>query len=425
MYRNLKKFLCIILVIALTLSCVACAGNGSSAGAKTADGKTKVTFSYWNSEQTMKPLLKLLEEKLPHIQVEYNFVESGSYGGAVQTKLIAGNGDDIIAFSPFNVMTLCDQGLLEDLTDRYNDMYTANGTQQYTFDGKLYALPMLDWYEGFFYNKAIFREHNLEIPTTFGEFIELCKTLESKGIKPLAMGAKDGASLLKACLGYVQAEYLLQDKGADFDEKFAKGETTLSGNWDPYIKEWAKLIEEGILTEDMLGIDGNQAMDEFVTGQAAMWASGPWSYETIKQKNINMEFGMFPYLGSTPDNYCLVGSPGAGITVNSNSKVLKEAYEVMDVISSPEGQKALMEGHPGSSSYLKGVEPDLPEEYEGIKHVLEEGRVMCSYQNWRYATNCFTDFTQCLQGLVAKRTTIEDMLREVDRVAAAHVRGEK
>lgn len=423
MYRNLKKVISLFLVFALVLSCAAC--GSKTEGKKTSGGKTKVTFSYWNSEQTMKPLLKLLEEKLPHIQVEYNFIENSSYGGAVQTKLIAGNGDDIIAFSPFNVMTLCDQGLLEDLTDRYNDMYAPHGTDLYTFDGKLYALPMLDWFEGYFYNKAIFEEHNIEVPKTFDEFIEVCEKLQSKGIKPLAVGAKDGSTLLKSCLGYVQSEYLLKDKGADFDEKFANGETTLSGNWNPYIKEWAKLIEKGIINDEMLGIDGNQALDEFVMGEAAIWASGPWSYETIKQKNINLEFGMFPYLGSTEENYCLVGSPGAGICVNSNSKVLDEAYEVLDVISSPEGQKALMEGHPGSTSYLKGVEPDLPEEYKGIEHVLEEGKVMCSYQNWRYATNCYTDFTQSLQGLVAGRTSIEAMLKEVDRVAAAHVRGDK
>lgn len=422
--RKWKKIICMLLVATITVMCVGCGNGNDSSGNKTADGKTKVTFAYWNSEDTMKPLLKLLKEKLPHIEVEYNFVENSSYGTAVQTKLTAGSGDDIIAFSSLNIMTLCDQGLLADLTERYGEMYESAGTDPYTFNDKLYAVPLLDWYEGIFYNKTIFKENSIEVPTTFDEFIQVCKTLESKGIKPLAMGAKDGATLLKSCLGYVQAEYLLKDEGAGFDAKFAKGETTLSGNWDSYIKEWSKLIDENIITQDMLGIDANQALDEFAMGQAAMWASGPWSYETIKQKNINMDFGMFPYLGSTKENCCLVGSPGAGITVNAKSKVLDEAYEVMDVICSPEGQKALMEGNPGSSSYFKGVESELPAEYDGIKHVLDEGKVMCSWQNWGYATNCFSDFTQNLQGLVAKRTTIKDMLAEVDRVAASYVRGE-
>ena len=238
------------------------------------------------------------------------------------------------------------------------------------------------------------------------------------------MAAKDGGTLLKSCLGYVTADYLLTDVGKNFDAQYAKGETTMAGNWDSYIKEWKTLIDEGYITTDMLGIDDNQAMDEFATGKAAMWASGPWSYSTIKQKNIRMDFGMFPYLGSTAENACLVGSPGAGFVLNANSKVKDAAKQVLDVISSPEGQAALIEGNPGSSSYLIGVESELPKEYELVKDVLESGRVYCSWENWGQGTNAFNNFTQDLQGLVAGRISIADMLKDVDTVAMSYIRGD-
>lgn len=416
----LKRILATLLVGIMVFSLAGC-GNSEKEGAS--NGKTKISFSYWNSEETVKPLLELLEEKLPDIEVEYNYVSNSSYGTAIQTKLTAGSGDDIMAFSELDVMTLGKQGLIDDLTDRYADMFAESGNQPYMVDGKLYAVPMLNWYEGIFYNKAIFEEHNIEIPTTFDEFISVCETLNSKGVKALTIGAKDGSTLLKSCLGYVQSEYILTDAGTDFDAKFSKGETTLAGNWDSYIKEWSKLIEKEIITTDALGIDDNQALDEFATGKAAMWASGCWSYENIKQKNITMEFGMFPYLGSTPEKSSLVGASGAGLAVNSKSKNKDAAYRVMDVICSPEGQQALIEGQPGSSSYLKGMETELPEEYDGVKDVLEAGRVHCCWTNWGYATNCFNDFTQGLQGLVAGQVNIPDMLKEVDRVAQSYVRG--
>lgn len=416
-----KKIVAMMMAGVLAFSMVGCGGKSGSEGGK--NGKTKITFSYWNSEETVKPLLKLLEEKLPDIEVEYNFVSNSSYGTAIQTKLIAQNGDDIMAFSELSTMTLGKQGYLEDLTENYKELFSESGTAPYTIDGKLYAVPMLNWYEGIFYNKKIFEENNLSVPTTFDEFIKLCEILNKKGIKPLAIGAKDGSTLLKSCLGYVQSEYILTDEGKDFDAKFAKGETTLAGNWDSYIKNWAKLIDKKIITTNDLGIDDNQALDEFATGQAAMWASGCWSYENIKQKNINMEFGMFPYLGDTKESSSLVGSSGAGIAVNSKSKNKEAAYKVLDVICSPEGQKALIEGQPGSSSYLKGLESELPEEYAGVKDVLEAGRVHCCWSNWGYATNCFNDFTQGLQGLVAGQVKVSDMLKEVDRVAKSYVRG--
>lgn len=415
-----KKIVSLLLAGVMILSLASC---GDSQEGGSGGEKTKISFSYWNSEETVKPLLKLLKDKLPDIEIEYNYVSNSSYGTAIQTKLISGSGDDLMAFSELDVMTLGKQGLIDDLTEGYKDLFAESGTQPYTVDGKLYAVPMLNWYEGIFYNKEIFEQYGVEVPTTFDEFTALCETLNGKGVKALTIGAKDGSTLLKSCLGYVQSEYILTDAGKDFDAKFAKGETTLAGNWNSYIEKWTDLIKKGIITSEALGIDDNQALDEFATGKAAMWASGCWSYENIKQKNINMQFGMFPYLGSTAEKSSLVGSSGAGIAVNSKSKNKEAAYKVLDVICSPEGQQALIEGQPGSSSYLKGLESELPEEYDGVKAVLESGRVHCCWSNWGYATNCFNDFTQGLQGLVAEQVSISDMLKEVDRVAQSYVRG--
>ena len=397
-----------------------CNGNG----AKTPEGKTKVTLSYWNTEETMAPLLELLEEKLEDVTVEYNYVENQFYGTAVKTKLTAGQGDDIIAFASLDVLSLSAQGQIVDLTNTYGSLYTDAGKAPYTFDGKLYAVPMLSWFEGVFYNKTLFAENNIQVPTTFDELLQVCARLKEAGIKPIAMGAKDGSTLLKSLLGYVTAEYLLTDTGKDFDANFAKGETSMSGNWDPYVEKWKALIDNQYINTDMLGIDDSQAMDEFSTGKAAMWASGPWSYSSIKQKNIKLDFDMFPYLGNTSDKTCLIGSPGAGFVLNSNSKVMDAAKRVLDVISSPEGQAALMEGNPGSSSYLIGVKSELPKEYASIQSTLEAGKVYCSWENWGLGTNCFNNYTQDLQGLVAGRISVADMLKDVDTVAMSYVRGE-
>lgn len=419
----LKKWIravAILLCACLFLSMVGC---GRSEKTKTDEGNTIVRISYWNTEETMTPLLKLLEEKLSDITVEYNYVENQFYGTAVKTKLSAGEGDDIIAFGALDILSLSKQDKVMDLTQLYGSKYTETGKKPYTFDEKLYAIPMLSWFEGVFYNKEIFTQQGLSVPKTFDEWIAVCDQLNSAGIKPIIMGAKDGGALLKSALGYVTAEYLL-DEGKDFDNQFSRGEATLSGNWELYINKWKTFIDKGYLNSDMLGIDEAQAMDEFVTGKAAMWASGPWNYQTIKQKNISLKFDMFPFLGDEPGKDCLIGSPGAGFIINNDSKVTEAAIRVMDVISSPEGQAALIEGNPGSSSYLVGVESELPVEYASVKETLEAGRVYCSWENWGLGTNCFNNFTQNLQGLVANRISVEDLLKDVDQVAMSYIRGE-
>ena len=62
------------------------------------------------------------------------------------------------------------------------------------------------------------------------------------------------------------------------------GKTTLEGNWNKYLEKWSEMITDGVYTKDMVGIDHDQALEEFATGKAAMFCSGPWDLDTIKDK---------------------------------------------------------------------------------------------------------------------------------------------
>lgn len=60
-------------------------------------------------------------------------------------------------------------------------------------DGKVYAMPYSQNFMGVFYNVDIFKEHNLDIPKTWDEFMALCQKLEDAGIQPLEESYKDSA----------------------------------------------------------------------------------------------------------------------------------------------------------------------------------------------------------------------------------------
>ena len=40
---------------------------------------------------------------------------------------------------------------------------------------------------GVFYNQDLFEEQGVEVPTTWTEFLDVCKALKDKGIQPLAL----------------------------------------------------------------------------------------------------------------------------------------------------------------------------------------------------------------------------------------------
>ena len=409
-----KRLLAGLLSAVMVLGLCACGDGGKSTGKKEGD-KTVVTMSYWNTESSMRPLLDLLAEKLPDIEVQFNFTANTSYGVTTRTKLLSGSADDIVGFAMDAHPPLAKQGLFEDITDIVGDNF--NFAPEDYIDGKIYFVPLATWYEGIYYNIDLFEENNIEIPTTFDEFLDVCAEFESLGIKPFVIGAGTASTLLKNMLGYVQAEYMLEEEGKDFNEKFGKGEAKIAECLTPYIEEWSEIVKEGYINASHLGMDENQAPDEFVTGVAAMWSSGTWNYNLIKQKNMKLNFGLLPYFGSTPEKTSVVGTTGGGFLLSKSSKNKEAARRVLEVMASKEGQLAMCAGQPGSSSQRKDVQVELPEGFEPVKKTIEEGRIMCSWVYW--PTGTFDSVSRALQGVVSNpATSIKGELQKIDAQAA-------
>lgn len=82
-------------------------------------------------------------------------------------------------------MDLSDQEFLSRVNESYLAMSPAD-------DGKYYAMPYARNYMTVFYNIQMFKEHNIEIPETYDEFINVCKTFKEAGITPICLPLKDG-----------------------------------------------------------------------------------------------------------------------------------------------------------------------------------------------------------------------------------------
>ncbi|NQX67388.1 extracellular solute-binding protein [Paenibacillus alba] len=380
--------------------------------------KVKVRMAYWNKEDSVKSLLDLIKQKLPNIELEYQFIDNKQFDNIVATQLAAQSGPDIISVSPPASAKYAKLGYLADLSslsDRYNDA----GKNVYSQDGKLYALPGISWFEGIFYNKEIFDKLGLKPPTTFEEELQLHEALKKNGIKPQAMGAKSWEPMMKSSMGLVMNDFLSKPENKTFDVQFGQGQKTLEGNWNGAVDKWSELIKRGYITQDMLGVDYDQALDEFATGKAAMWESGPWAMEAIKKKNPNIKVDMFPFYGSAAGPGWLIGGPGVGFAANSKSKNLDAVKQVFDLISTPEGQKAFWNDNKGGSSYLKGVEFEMPAEYESVKATFKAGNVYAPWNNWGdNAQSMIEDYGKHLQELLGGKSDVSQVLKGTDKKMA-------
>lgn len=375
--------------------------------------KTKIRMTYWNSEDTVQAMLDYLAEAVPDVEIEFQFIDNSNYDTIVDTQLSAEEGPDIICESPGSALKHARLGYLEAL-DALGAKYSEAGTSVYSYDGSVYALPGISWFEGIYYNKQIFEENGVELPKTFDEYIQVCKTFEEAGILPLAAGLKSWEPMLKNSMAFVAAEYLSTEEGKGFGEKYRNGEVTLDGTWNTYLEKWSEMITEGIYTTDMTGIDHDQALEQFATGQAAMFCSGPWDLDTITSKNPDLQIDMMPFYGTSESDGWLIGGPGCGFAVNSSSKNKEAAMKIVEAISTVEGQAALWENNQGGSSYLDGASFELPEVYTGASKALEAGNVYCPWNEWGAAAPAHETYGTEMQSYLLEEQDLSTTLQNVD-----------
>lgn len=404
-----KKVLSVLLCAAMVASLPVAVQAGSD------DDVVTLRLMAYNAEATRATYLEYLAEKLPNINIEFEFVSTDNFDNVLNSQLQAGEGPDIIEVGG-QTKLLANAGYLLDLADQeFISKYADSGLQAYTVGEGIYAQPLQSWFEGIFYNKKIFEDNGIAIPKTWDEFIQVHKTLEEKGIKAQTMGAQSYEPMMKQSIGLVNNMFYADEANKDFDNQFNEGAAKLEEGWLPALEEWYKIIDAGCLNEEMLGLSYDQALDEFATEKAAMWECGPWAVETILEKNPDIQMGMFPIPGTDAEKEgWLVGGPGSAWAVNAKSENIQAALQVLELTATEEAQQALIKDNAGSS-FVKGVEIDLGDIYNDCSEAFKEGNVYAPWTAVWTNGNAVTEaYGKSLQEVLAGSKTVQEALADAD-----------
>ncbi|WP_289681853.1 ABC transporter substrate-binding protein [Romboutsia ilealis] len=204
-------------------------GCGSKNNASSEEIVTEITepveISFWHAmsgdlEKTLENLTDKFMEANPNITVT---LQNQSTYNDLQQKMTAtlASPKDLPTLTqayPHWMINAMQDELLVDLkpyienetigSENYNDMLEGFKTAS-EIDGKIYGMPFNKSTEVIWYNKTLFDELGLEVPTTFEEFAQVAKTItEKKGI----VGAGFDA------LNNFYTTYL-KNKGVDFNSE--------------------------------------------------------------------------------------------------------------------------------------------------------------------------------------------------------------
>jgi raffinose/stachyose/melibiose transport system substrate-binding protein len=372
----MKKTITFLVTSLVAVSLISgCGSNSNSTGNESApkDGKVELQFLQYKPEarETFDNLIKKFEQENPNIHVVQDNPPDAST--ALKTKVAAGEVPDVIANGGDNVYaSLAQSGVLADFTNapelkNVQDAYVKmlndiSGTD------KTYAIPYGVNANGIIYNKKLFKELNLTVPTTWDEFVALCKKIQDAGKLPFYFTFKDSWTTLPAL--NVLAADLQEDQF--FKKRKANQTTFATGGYKDVANKFLQLVSFG--QKDNFGPGYNDGNVAFANGESVMYAQGVWAIAEIKKANPNIELGVFPYpVTNDPNKNKLVSGVDQLLTMSATTKHPEEAKKFIDFLLKPENAKAYVQGV-NTFSAVKGVTQDDPSVAD-LKPVFEKGLV--------------------------------------------------
>lgn len=244
----------------------------------------------------------------------------------------------------YAMVSFVEHGALTDLSDtRERDTINPDlwPLMQQTADypGRTSVLPYSVTAASVIYDKALFAQQGLEVPTTWSAFTDVCERLVRAGITPMYGTYKDNWTIAQGMFDYSVGGML--DVPATFAALDREGTAVGKGSGVSFEKDFAAPVGRmvDLLQWHQAGAasrgygDGNLA---FAQGKAAMYLQGPWALGEIAKTNPDMDLGTFPFPATDDpaDNKVRV-NVDLGLWIPEASRKQEAAREFLSFLMSP------------------------------------------------------------------------------------------
>jgi raffinose/stachyose/melibiose transport system substrate-binding protein len=298
------------------------------------------------------------EEANPTISIDMSVVNASDLSTVTQTRLSAGDIDviDIFGFSnsvqpymtdatPPNWQIMIDSGLLLDLTgqqllENYDPVATRDSG---TYEDKVYAINLgRVVYSGIYYNKAMFAEFGVEVPTTWDELVAACQVFTDEGIGCMTAGGADGWPIFVGAYGLLGS--LFPDQEA-YVEGLWTGANKFNDEQSLVMWERMQVYARDMMERGASGIPGDAAPGRFAAGAVAMFPGGSWYASAIEDAEPEFEWGYIPFPGSdvVEDNLGWFGKYDQGWAIAADSPNVDAALLYLEAFSDPDNYQAFVD----------------------------------------------------------------------------------
>lgn len=330
--------------MAMPLAALAALGGCAVvATAQTRDASVTLTFFTNNPDGTVgqglaeQTLAKAYEKLHPNIHIQFQtLAPDPQYQDKIKIYNASHSLPDIImewGNSNFLQPLVRNNALLAlNPSDFTNGKFVKNSFDGFTYNGKIYGAPKNGDFYFIYYNKALFNQYHLKVPTTQAELLHDVSVFNQHNIVPIAMDGRD------AWTSGLWFDIMLERVSGTFkiaqDAVAGKGSLNVPASVTA-AQDMQQWIKAGAFGKGFLNQDYATARNLFGQGRAAMYMMGEWEMGMTSDKTFsasvrnNIDAFPFPTVpngkGKTTDLLAWFGG-GYGVAANTPHKAEAEAF---------------------------------------------------------------------------------------------------
>ncbi|MDE6387969.1 MAG: ABC transporter substrate-binding protein [Lachnospiraceae bacterium] len=294
------------------------AGDTADAQEQAASGE-KITLQFWNvftgsDGDILREIVDNYNKtNTDNIEIQMDIMPNDQLQQKLPAAIATGTAPDFVLFGVENLAPYVSNDSLEDISDFWDvtgvdkSNFLENVLELSHVDGKLYGTPMQYNVSYLYWNKDLFEAAGLDpekAPATLEELSEYAEKLTDSSKNQYGLA-------LPTNVTYMQ---FLWANGGDADDPQTNA-NLLDSEENLETLTWLQdlMVNKKVSPENITGPEADTMLQ---AGQIAMYMSGPWQINGLREQGIN--FGIAP---------CVAGSAGAFSPAGGCSYVIPKGTE--------------------------------------------------------------------------------------------------
>lgn len=360
-----------------------------------------ILWTYYETEAQKKGLDKLVDgfnESQQQYKISWEYVPMADFIRALSFSQSGENLPDLVLADNPDVGSLIKLGMLADITDHLQETVSVKEYYQEVWKsvegrGRYYGVPFCCNNTAIIYNKRMFREKGLEVPTTWDEFKETAAALTKEGsCYGFAMSAVSGEQGAFQFMPWMLAAGARPDCMADSRCKDAF--LLIDG-----------LLKKKCMPNDCLNWSQNDLTKSFLEGTVAMIENGPWAMAELEESG--MEYGIFKFPAHTSQGVVAGGEVLAAV----NGKNVSGAVSFINYYNEKEVMEEICQitrNIPPKVELAESFGQKNPQ-YQVFVSQMEDGISRKSIKDWKKVCNALSD---SLNKMFGSEESVEEIWRK-------------